>query len=92
MELPSKFQIDEDCSFIPTARQIKEKAIAEEPLEGKVVAIRFTEAKIFYDILSDYYAEVFKDVPSEKVFISSWASDPSASPVPKAELTDKIAV
>lgn len=78
MELPSSFQINDECSFIPTFKQHSKMGIAAEPMEGKIIAIRFTEPKVFYDVLSEYYGKVFKNIPSEKV-ASTWI------PFPKEE-------
>lgn len=77
MELPSAFQINDECSFVPTFKQQTEMGISPEQMEGKVVAIRFTEAKIFYDVFNNYYGWVFNNVPSEKVFKSMWEISPT---------------
>ena len=37
-------------------------------LEGQVAAIRITEAKMFYDVLSSYYGRVYEQVDSYDVF------------------------
>lgn len=42
--------------------------IADEVLEGKIIAIRFTEAKVFYDVYNNYWGKVFDGVASEKVY------------------------
>lgn len=35
--------------------------------KGVVVAVRFTKAKVFYDIIDDYYAYVYRDIESDEV-------------------------
>lgn len=42
--------------------------ISPEPIEGKIMAVRFTEAKVFYDVYSNYWGKLFQGVSSEKVF------------------------
>jgi len=87
MELPSGFQIGDECEFIPTFKQHTEMGIAPDERDGKVVAVRFTEAKVFYDVFDTYYAKVFENIPSEKVFKSAWADvKPSPEPLPEKDI------
>jgi len=76
MELPSNFQIGDNCEFIPMAKQLSADCISNEPRDGKIVAVRFTEAKIFYDIFDIYYAKIYKNVDSSKVFRYTFANLP----------------
>jgi hypothetical protein len=38
-----------------------------EVQHGVVVAVRFTKGKVFYDILADYDARVYLEIPSDDV-------------------------
>lgn len=64
----SSFSIDDEVEFRPMFRQQEELGISDEVRDGKIVAVRFTKPKVFYDILDTYYALIFKDVDSCKVF------------------------
>ncbi len=66
-EFPSALDIDDCVSFVPMAHQAEEHAITREKRFGKVVAVRFTIAKVFYDVLDDYLGIIFKDVDSAMV-------------------------
>lgn len=63
----SKLNIDDSITFTPMFKQATEMGIAQEKMYGKVVAVRFTKAKVFYDILDDYYGKVFTNVDSSYV-------------------------
>ncbi len=60
--------INDEVEFRPMYRQQQEMGISNEPMEGKIVAVRFTEAKIFYDVYNNYWGKVFENVTSEKVY------------------------
>jgi len=64
IEYPSQYEIGDHVRFYPRAKDLIRMAISDELRFGKIVAVRFTEAKVFYDILDDYYGEIFKDVDS----------------------------
>ena len=66
-KLPSQFQIEDEVTFVPMFRHQQEMGIAPDELEGKVVAVKFTEAKVFYDIYSPYWGKIFDGVDSAKV-------------------------
>ena len=57
--------INEEVTFIPMFSQQESMGIANEILEGKVMAVRFTEAKVFYDIynavigIADFFIFLF---------------------------------
>ena len=63
----SKLSIDELVTFTPMFKQAKKLGIKQEQMYGTVVAVRFTKAKVFYDILDDYYGKVFTNVDSSYV-------------------------
>lgn len=69
-ELSSRFAINEEVCFIPMYRHQTEMGIDAGSLEGKIVAIRFTEAKVFYDVYNNYWGKVFDGVASDKVTTS----------------------
>ena len=63
----SKLSIDDVSTFTPMFKQAKKLGIKQEQMYGTVVAVRFTKAKVFYDILDDYYGRVFTNVDSSYV-------------------------
>ena len=63
----SKLSIDDLITFTPMFKQAKKMGIKQEEMEGIIVAVRFTKAKVFYDILDDYYGKVFTNVDSSYV-------------------------
>lgn len=63
----SKLNIDDSVTFTPMFKQAKKLGIKQEQMYGTVVAVRFTKAKVFYDILNDYYGKVFTNVDSSYV-------------------------
>lgn len=67
MKLPSAQQINDDVTFRPMYRHQQNLGISDEVMDGKVVSVRFTESKVFYDVYSDYYGKIFKNVDSIKV-------------------------
>lgn len=67
MQFESKFEINEEVEFVPMFRHVKEHGISQEGMDGKIVAVRFTEAKVFYDIYSPYWGKIFDNVDSVKV-------------------------
>lgn len=67
-EFFSQHSIDDSVDFYPMFKQAKKQGIAQELLQGTIVAVRFTKAKVFYDVISDYYGIVFENVDSAKVF------------------------
>jgi len=64
MEYQSKLEIGQEVIFTPMARHREEFCINAEEHYGVVVAIKFTKAKVFYDVLCDYYGKVFEMVDS----------------------------
>lgn len=64
----STFSINEEVAFYPMQRHCNELGIKSQQSEGAVVAVRFTEAKVFYDIYDKYWGKVFTEVDSAKVF------------------------
>lgn len=80
---PSQMGIGDRVQFKPMARHCEEMSIKSEWGFGEVVAVRFTEAKVFYDVLCDYYGKVFDNVDSVNV-------KPSDAAKPSDDPTDKI--
>lgn len=67
MEFFSNFSIGQECEFIPRQKDCNDMGIRAETMEGTVVAVRFTAAKVFYDCLSPYWGRVFHDIPAGQV-------------------------
>jgi len=42
--------------------------ISQQERFGTIVSVRFTKAKVFYDILDDYYGVIFKKVDFSNVY------------------------
>ncbi len=63
----SNYDMNEEVTFTPMYKHVKDWGIAPEELEGKVVAVRFTEAKVFYDLYNNYWGKIFDNVSSDKV-------------------------
>ena len=64
----SNHAINDEVDFRPMYRHQQKRGIADEILDGKVIAVRFTEAKVFYDVYCPYWGTIFDEVASEKVF------------------------
>ena len=65
--LPSTIQIGEKVKFIPMQTHCDKFKISKEICYGKVVSVKFTESKVFYDILDDYRGIIFDVVDSANV-------------------------
>lgn len=55
-------------NFFPTTQQAKKLGIEEIELTGTIVAVRFTEDEVFFDVLSSYYGIVFEGLPESKIY------------------------
>lgn len=64
-QFPAQFEIDEAVSFIT--------ATGDDERWGTIVKVSFTKAKVWYDILDDYTAQVIEDVDSS--FVKTLKSD-----------------
>lgn len=64
---PSALSIDDAVNFKPMARHAEKYCIDQESRFGKIVAVRFTIAKVFYDVLDDYLGVIFDGVDSAYV-------------------------
>lgn len=61
-------EIGDMVDFYPTYRQATRMGIdVSSQLYGQIVGVRFTKAKVWYDVVCDYYGVVFSKIPSEKV-------------------------
>lgn len=69
MQLPSKLQIDDKVSFIPMERHCKEMCIGKEESWGTIISVRFTKAKVWYEILDEYHGKIFDKVDSVNVWM-----------------------
>lgn len=63
----STHSIDDEVRFVPMYRHQQKMGITAEAMDGKIIAVRFTKAKVFYDILDEYWAAVFDNVDSGNV-------------------------
>lgn len=68
MDFTSTLGIDQKVEFTPMQRHCLAYSIASEVLYGTITAVRFTKAKVFYDIIDDYFGILFDSVDSSKVF------------------------
>ena len=65
--LPSQFIHDDEVQFRPMYRHRRRYGISDEWFIGTIVGIRFTKAKVFYDIVDDYYGRLYANIDSAKV-------------------------
>ena len=68
--LPCGHAIGDEVTFVPMYRQQQKYGISAEQQYGTIIAVRFTKAKILYDIVDDYYGILFDNVDSCKVYSS----------------------
>jgi hypothetical protein len=71
MQFDSIFGINEQVDFLhpeQTQYSIIDGIPQELCRRGQVVAVRFTEMIVFYDILSPYRGEILYNLTSESVF------------------------
>lgn len=71
-EFPSAFDIGQDVVFLPMESHCEEFGISKEYGYGNITAVRFTKAKVFYDIVDDYYGFLFSNVDSSYVKIEEY--------------------
>ncbi len=71
IKLPSKYQIYDDIEVLIPGEELMVNTDQHIPndalISGIVVAVRFTRGKVFYDILNDMSADVFRDIDSNFV-------------------------
>lgn len=70
-KLPSKFQIGDDimvtvqeCDCANCEIAAASRDVDPETIYGSVVSVRFTRAKVYYDILTDDTSEVLQGIDS----------------------------
>jgi hypothetical protein len=78
MQLESNFGMNEEVEFLPRLKQCQEIGIEQEPLDGTIKGIRFTEAKVFYDVYNPYYGIIFTSIQSQNVKKETQFSAPLA--------------
>jgi hypothetical protein len=66
-EFSSAFSMGQEVEFMPGFKQSNKMGIAQEPMDGQIVAVKFTEEKVFYDLYSPYYGVIFTNVQSHNV-------------------------
>lgn len=67
MEFTSRFEIEQKIVFRPMQRHCQKNAIQANALYGTIVAVTFTKAKVFYDIVDEYWGILFDRVDSANV-------------------------
>ncbi len=66
-EFPSALDIGDKVEFRPMYKHQQNHGIADVWGYGVIVAVRFTKAKVFYDVVDDYWGLLFDNVDSIKV-------------------------
>lgn len=66
-EFTSQFGMGQDVNFLLGYKQSTDMGIMQSVMGGQVVAVKFTEAKVFYDIYNPYYGIVFFNIQSQMV-------------------------
>ena len=66
--LESKLSIGQKVIFIPMERHCDERKIEKSKGFGTITAVKFTRAKVFYDIVDEYWGNLFDCVDSINVF------------------------
>ena len=56
-------KLNEETSY-PAAYNIGDDVEFDNGRTGQIVAVKFTKSKVFYDILDDYDANVYKEIDS----------------------------
>lgn len=64
----AQFDIGTEVLYIPMYKHQQSKGIEGEKLSGMIVAVRFTKAKVMYDILDECSAVIFENVDAANVF------------------------
>ena len=65
-QFESGLGIGESCYFHVKPWKYDFRSLADRR-EGKIVAVRFTEAKVLYDILDIDFCHLFRDIASDEV-------------------------
>jgi hypothetical protein len=60
----ARFSPGDNVTFYPMECHCAKYKIEKEKLYGTVVAVRFTKAKVFYDVIDDYWGKLFDNVDS----------------------------
>lgn len=67
MNFESALEIGQEITFIPMERHCEKYSIAKNWGYGIITAVKFTKAKVFYDIVDDYWGILFDNVDSINV-------------------------
>jgi len=70
MKFESKLEIGQSVKFKPMQRHCKKHSIDYSEGFGIITAIKFTKAKVFYDVIDDYWGLLFDGVDSENIIPS----------------------
>lgn len=63
----SPYKLGQTVMFKPTAWEAEDKSVEPSEGFGDIVSIRFTGEAIIYDIVDDYWGELWKDVPEDLI-------------------------
>lgn len=67
MQFESALKIGQSVKFKPMQRHCETHSIKCENGFGVITAVKFTKAKVFYDIIDDYWGILFDGVDSVNV-------------------------
>jgi len=85
-DFPSFYGIDDMVTFIPMFRHQEKYGIVLNYGIGRIVAVRFTKAKVFYDIIGDYHGILFDNVDSNNLeYPTEYLNIPDQQPFPECE-------
>jgi hypothetical protein len=68
MEYTSNLEIGQKILFMPMERHCNKYGIEKAKGYGTITAVKFTKAKVFYDIVDEYWGFLFDSVDSSNVF------------------------
>ena len=66
-EFKSAIGIEQKVTFKPMERHRAKYSIVGDKSFGTVIAVRFTKAKVFYDIVDEYWGILFDNIDSINV-------------------------
>jgi hypothetical protein len=68
----SLYDINDIVEFYPMSSHCEKYEIEKELFTGRITSIRFSNAKVFYNIVDDYYGYLFDNVDSCNVQIKRY--------------------
>jgi hypothetical protein len=61
------YSISDEVFFIPMKKHLEKYKLNSQSIRGTITQIHFTKAKVFYDIVDDYWGYLFERVDSINV-------------------------